>query len=407
MSKLRAAIFLALMLLVVILTISCFFPSGKEDPVNTRLPTKLDHRVELSEDHNGRFVEYYSDKVTPKHSLVDLQNGYTKEEWFSKNGKSIHLVTRYPSKSPGQAGQVRTSTKFRADGESFLSEDDFYENGTKFKVGRSEGEGKYKRLFYWPDESLRRTDIVQKIGEEWRIVWAEILSEKGKIIQTIRTADDGKATISFLETDGTLKAILSVTSAQEKETHYFKDGKTPFKVIIRDAFSVNVSTYSIKGRLLEERTLSGPFGGRGMEVLYYDDSGRKKNFQMWFSRDGGIGMNLLGVAEYFPNGMEKRIVTFDYDKNESRFVDSEIHLLDDRAEDQPSIARYFNADNRLLREVHVPGDLKPEVVKVYDDGKGPKIKVRVSPHLLIWKVYDPPPEPLVIEEAPGLPEIPK
>lgn len=411
MSKTRTALYLVFAaLLMTVSGLAVIFHKGEKtlEP-GVPFPQKLKQTVEIGSDRE-KFTLYHEDKFTAKYTLTDLPEGLTEERHYRKNGKLSQRVVRYPTKAIGYPGQIMLDAKFDEDGETPVSEDEYFSDGKPFKISRRSGEDKFTRKFFWPSGKLRRNEVYERyLGTEWPLISAEVFSETGSRLQVFNLDKEGTTKVFIYDPKGKIIALVTKTSGQTIEDLYRPDGKSVHKRVVREAYTSTVTTFDKKGKPLEERAFYSALAGGGMMVKYFQVPNTRTFGQAWMPNDGGIGMSIFGTVEFFANGVEKRTVTFAKDKNQISYIDSETVNLSDKAEDQPNIVRYFAEDGRLVRIVKYPGDGKLIEEKTYDDGKGPKLKVKVAPYLTAWRVYEPEPEPIVLEEAPTLtsPRLPE
>lgn len=344
-------------------------------------PAKLSDRVYVSDKDERSFVKYYEDNSTPRFAEIDLPSGLNLEVNYSQQGVRSTWKSFYPPGKGEMKGPVRQESTFTADGTTFVVDKMYYRSGMLFQLGTLENPEKFNKIFYFPDGKLRRREVRVKNGSEWKLTWAEEFAPDNKLLETVRTLDDGTVVLRRFNPKGKVYVMVTtvVGNGTKTETWYRSDGKTPHFEVSRGPITV-VTTFAKDGRTkLEERAINEGYGSVSMEVLFYDRHNRKSFGQRWVQENGQF--KLAGIVTFFPNGAEKRIVSFSKNDQTGRiYLDYEqMYLFPSELGRRPYKAWSYGPDERLERYERDFGGTPPDYNKYYDAGKGPRRPVHIEP----------------------------
>lgn len=370
----------------------------KRAPDNVaRFPTKLPYRYFVSDKDERSNVFFYKDNVTPRQSLTDAPDGLHYDTQYSPRGFRSSWKVFYVNPD-GQRGQLRQDSTFTDDGGTFIRDTIYYRSGKVFQIGNLLAPDKYSKSFYREDGRIRRNEVHFKRDSKWVLEWAEELddSPQNRLVESIKRLDDGTLQLRRYKPNGKLYVSVgnSVGNATKVETWYFEDGKTPEFEVFRGDYKITVTTFSRKGRKLEERDFSKPYGGDGgeMEVTFFDRHKRKTHSQRWIM-DGGI-FKLAAVQTYFSNGQEKRLVTWGKDEQGNTFIEGEQIYLSSREDTRPYKLYAIDSSGRVVRYEHSKGDFFNDFTRDYEPGKGPRRLIVVDPQMSRAMPYKLPPPPV-------------
>lgn len=374
----------------------------KRAPDNVaRFPQKLPHRYFVSNKDERSNVFFHKDNVTPRQALTDTPDGLHYNTTYDERGFRTAWKVFY-LKANGEPGQLRQDSTFTASGTTFAIDTMYYRSGKVFQVGTLLAPDKFSKTFYRENGRVRRKELHLKRDSEWKLEMAEEFddSAQARLVESVKRLEDGTVQLRRYKPNGKLYVMVgnTVGNATKVETWYYEDGKTPHFEVFRGDYKLTFTTFDRKGRKLEERVISKPYGrGEGeMEVTFFDRYKRKTLSQHWLMEGGSY--KLSAVLTYFANGQEKRLVTWGKDESGKIFIENEQIFLSPREDKRPYKLYTLDSSGRLVKYERSWGEYSTDYSLDYEPGKGPRRSVVVEPLLTRMTPYQLPP-PEVLEQS--------
>jgi hypothetical protein len=371
----------------------------KRAPDNVaRFPQKLPYRYFVSDKDERSNVFFHKDNVTPRQALTDTPDGLHFDTTYDERGFRTAWRVFY-LKADGEPGQLRQDSTFTARGTTFVLDTMYYRSGKVFQVGTLLAPDKFSKTFYRENGRVRRKELHLKRDSQWSLESAEEFDDSVelRLVESVKRLEDGTMQLRRYKPNGKVYVMVTnaVGNATKVETWYYEDGKTPHFEVFRGDYKLTITTFDQKGRKLEEREITKPYGrGQGeMEVTFFDRHKRKTYSQRWIMDEGSY--KLAAIQTYFANGQEKRLVAWGKDESGKIFIEYEQIFLSPREDKRPYKLYSLDSSGRLVKYERSWGEYSTDYTLDYEPDKGPRRSVFVEPlHTRMAPYLLPPPEVL-------------
>ncbi len=369
-----------------------------------RHPNKLPYRFYVSDKDERSLVRFYEDNITPRLAITDMPDGLVVETSYSQTGVRTSWTALYPSKD-GKPSPIKQQSTFDTDGTTYLLDKVFYRSGSLFQLGKLEAPDRFSKTYYFESGSIRRSEVLMRVGSTWHLHKADEFTAEGKLHETVRTLADGTMQMRRFKPNGKLfvKVTTSVGNASKNETWYRDDGKTPAYEVFREGWRDTVTTFTFNGRQkLEERAFQKNYGSTVMEVAFFNRHNQKTFTQRWVMEEGVY--KLQNVTTLYPNELEKRILSYAKDDTTGKiYLDFETIYHSGRVDNRPHRTYMYFPDGRLTRYERSWGNYATDYSLDYAEGKGPFRPVHIDPKLLRATAYKLPPDEVLETTIADLP----
>ena len=369
-----------------------FATTGSAPLEATNFPVGTEVRLEVWKDAEVRTVELYADRLTPKHSVATHADGSITNYWYRADGTVERATTDGPPDANGMRIRKRLA-EIAADGRTYLYDVEFFDDGSKSKETKFEGD-KLLRSYFHPNGIARRVQIIVAEKKGWRLTQEDLYRPDSSLVESVRRGENDAWERKLYNEQNVLvsSTAMGAYGTRYTEVEYYPDGVTKRRMVEQNGQGTKLTTYRANGSRDQERVFSGPVSGSNLVVYAYDSHDRP-TFQQWWSYDAK-GYYMWQLKTFRENGSMATSVYFERNSKGA----TEIVFKGDGAYQSDYTRRKFrNEDGTLFAE---EDEVQNKVVATREFSPARNITLKLTKEQSELKDVSPLPRQ-VIEYAPA------
>lgn len=254
--------------------LASLFLSGISDQEKPFLefPQALSHRFLLDdEDKNIEYhIVYHKDEATKVVAVIKFKNGVTRYNHYHQKTQNITKVQDFYSPKRGDKPRLITESQISEDGTRLMKHTVYRMNGSLYRQGDRQADGKYKTVFYDTDGiTIRR----ERMFDDNESIFSEHGYYKDGTTEFKTEWTNSYMTSSYFRKDGTPVSVIENHYAVQRGVFLKDDGKTAKAVFSVSAHGTEVKYLGADGRpeyivlQTQGRVL---VSHQSKDIIYYD-----------------------------------------------------------------------------------------------------------------------------------------
>lgn len=311
------------------------------------MPSLMDNRVRMSP-VGHRETEYYPGGIAKKYMLSELEDGRQEHFWYRTDGTLSEAKT-YSALIEGGRVLLRHSI-MTANGRDYLSDNEFSASGELVAMAFMVTPSMAFRYQYHPGGALKAFELFEpskKKNGGWSKILADEFHADSSLASLHRRTAKGFEVLKY-RPDMTLLSRFVLEGKSYKETWYYNDGRTEFRVVDQDVTGTVIKYFRRDGLMYLQHEIYGNLDIANVETTYFEGPHKRSMDKSWHQATENSKAKLYHVG-YFENG--NIVYRFHVDKETGK-VTHATHYLERNGAAGADIRYTVRPDGFLSRRIH-------------------------------------------------------